>query len=585
MEDMNSGESLALGARKRGGFSDWIEGTDLEHSITFFVDSVSDPHNPKHCGLCLTGAFLASSLGEPAAPPKPGRLSSQAAATILAYTRSPELWNAVMRFLFTKRTKNQTERMLDRLAVCSCDMGDETVAAFHFGGERMGTLRSMQRCMDEMGNQYPLRQSEGEIAAQKFTVERCTLIIMLFCWLVTVVEGCGATTFALRNSHTWPFQPSDLLPFGPDRFILGVIHWHQFVPDSTLFDLVSLTMMLCQSLVIPSIIKYKFAHLVVDVTKQYIDQTLIDIRKSPYPVDARKRVVTRWNTYVSAYIVFFDTSFRRMPLDVGADIIRGRQTKAMQLASLILYLEGDQRMPRNLLPPTQRRCVTFIGDYLFRNLALFLEKCPDIPVHPAVEEYFSASCKLLNSETSLWHRLAQSAIHVMQIVHLESRCSADGCPNSMQAIGPEFRRCQGCQVSPYCGPECQKAAWRDGKYPHKAICHLLHRLIEQGGGDKFFFADARLGHSAKQMGTGSNTKAIQDKWLKAEVSREDIDAVRNWGDTSKVVGGLTPPCKIKYTPGYDEYNYVIAKYSAEKRGPKGAWKKTSETAISLTLLR
>ncbi|KAJ7888803.1 hypothetical protein B0H13DRAFT_2277319 [Mycena leptocephala] len=58
------------------------------------------------------------------------------------------------------------------------------------------------------------------------------------------------------------------------------------------------------------------------------------------------------------------------------------------------------------------------------------------------------------------------------------RCYAMLCEESLQS-SHTFKRCSMCKVVSYCGPECQRRAWRD----HKPLCKTITKIIRDGGGD------------------------------------------------------------------------------------------------------
>ena len=91
----------------------------VAQAVEFFISSIRDPHNPRHCGGCLLGAFVACTPAEhmDMASTNPSAKLKRSNSSVATH---PELWDAVMKFLMLKRTDKQLERLLVRLSTCAC---------------------------------------------------------------------------------------------------------------------------------------------------------------------------------------------------------------------------------------------------------------------------------------------------------------------------------------------------------------------------------------------------------------------------------------------------------------------------------
>ena len=56
------------------------------------------------------------------------------------------------------------------------------------------------------------------------------------------------------------------------------------------------------------------------------------------------------------------------------------------------------------------------------------------------------------------------------------KCDREGCERHGDAERLSLQSCSGCRVARYCSKECQKAAWKSGKYPHKTFCQAVQRV-------------------------------------------------------------------------------------------------------------
>ncbi|KAJ7663870.1 hypothetical protein DFH06DRAFT_1188714 [Mycena polygramma] len=107
----------------------------------------------------------------------------------------------------------------------------------------------------------------------------------------------------------------------------------------------------------------------------------------------------------------------------------------------------------------------------------------------------------------------ESVFHTLAIHLKRDACSAIDCPRARAEPGQgdmKFNRCSGCGVFQYCNAECQLKAWKDPKAPHKQVCKLIKRVIEEGGGDVDDFQKI-----SQRMGEGL-------------VSRPDLETIDDW---------------------------------------------------------
>jgi len=551
------------------------------HSAPFFIESTLDPHNPKHCGTCLTGAFVASTIQETSREldkwnpkgPKSITDSSKRAST----QRNPDLWNAVIKFLFVKRRDKQIDRLIGLLSVCSCPVTDDKIRAYHRGGKfQFGARREAGICIEEP-EIYPFSGLSGETQVQKKYSERqCALIVELFCELGYVIHDCGATTFAQGSNRTWPFNPSNLMPYGPDRFMQAALQWYRIIPDPVIFRVTAIMLRLCQSLVTASAIKYNLASNMMDATKRTMDLIISDISTTPI-IDPAMRFRIQRRFYFHSILIeaFLDECISGMPFDIGARILAGAQTKALEVCSIILYLADTPRMQPHPMTDDSQMMMAEVAQNLYHNFGSYMGGSrPRFLVHPKIEILYTLILRRADPRSDLPER----AIRHIHIGRMENRCAARDCDNSLQSSGREFRRCSKCQVVSYCSPTCQKADWtEEGEFAHKKLCPVLTRLIKQGGGPDLFFSNAHLGHRIKPMGTmdSRDVKAILENWRDVGVVEEDVEMIVSWGISTK--GAMTlmaaqhASIKIKWPRGYDDYQAVIAYLGSDGRGMERAF--------------
>ncbi|KAF9480714.1 hypothetical protein BDN70DRAFT_992508 [Pholiota conissans] len=504
-------------------------------SAEFFLFSIQDMHKLKYCGICLDGAFIESTATERAA-----NLNN----STKSFQRDPAFWDAILVFLLIKRTDEELDALLTRLSDCSCQKEDAQIKGYHDKGSEWAEM-SMAR----------MHMEEGD--AGRFSPGRCAFIIDLFCVLSTVLHNSGVTSVAKGTSRSWPIRPTDLIPNGADNLVENMLQWYRFVPDTIIFHVTGLVLRLCQALLIPSLIRYKFSHTVIQSCRQLVDITMADFAQD-IDEEGRIRLVQRFQFRVSDYAAYLRNlqELNNTKPDCYSELMRGCETKAMQISSIFLYLSSDPKMSSHNISEVVDEFVMF-GQILFRWFHMHLYPRPDMPVHPKVEKLDSAT---FPPPASLFRDPAQSALLAIHAFRTDRHCSAYKCTNSFQSAGKEFQRCARCKVVAYCGRECQTKAWKDLKFPHKQTCSVLRNLMALGGGSTLFYGEGAATYMA--------FPAILGNWKMAAIHEDDLLLIDDWNKLITESRGYPMPDGTEWTPGYDDYNEIIATLCAKGRGPK-----------------
>ena len=501
-------------------------------STEFLLASIRDPHNPKHCGMCLHGALMAKAERVSSHPSKKHRSPDP---------READAYTAFIKFILVERTDKQVDRLLERLSTCTCQISDP-IQSYHDKGRKQSAWTMTRGHLED---------STSDDDKSKLTAERCAFIADLFYLLLGVIKESGIISVAKGSSHSWPTHTGDLLPFGPDNFIQSMMRWYRFIPDAAIFDLTGNVLRVCNTLLVPSLAKYRMSHVVAESTRRLVDATMIDILS---PNDGvRVRAGERFN-YNGTNFIFFLTLVLNQEFDIRAELIRGCETKAMQLCSILLYLSSDPNMPPCGIQRPIFHMLAVHGQDLFRFFHMHRYPRPDMPVHPEVMRY-----DLIRFPPPPPPERRQP-VTLLQIrgTREEMRCSAYKCTNSLQTSGNDFQRCARCMVVSYCGRECQTRAWKDEKYPHKRVCPSLRSLIARGGGHSLFFRE-------------DATEMVLQNWRNAGVIDDDLNTYDEWDKMICESRGYPVPDGTEWTPGYEDYNEIIAQLSAKGRGPKGAF--------------
>ncbi|KDR84142.1 hypothetical protein GALMADRAFT_236816 [Galerina marginata CBS 339.88] len=546
-------------ARRKTGNPTHKDTRDAAKASAFFTSSILDPHNPQHCGVCLQGAFLECTTAERATPNTDKR-SKQPVPTM---TVSAQLWTIVIAFLSLPRTNKQMEGLLVRLSTCSCRISDDKAGdlmRYHAEGNKEAARVMSRLHMEELGD------SDSK---NRFTLQRCAFIVDLFCVFSVVISGSSVRSAAKGSSQSWPISVTDLIPYGAENFVQAMMQWYRFVPDTIIFHATALVSRVCRSLVVPSLIQHQVSHAIIESTRQLVDLTMTNILSS----DEKRTTYAshRFELHVTDLLIFLKVIMQELPQDCKAAILRGCETKAMQVCNMLLYLSSDPKMPSNRVS-AELDVLAMTAQDIFRFFHMHMPPRPSMPVHPRVQQLDS----LAFPPPASVRAPKESALSYIQDFRTEARCTAQGCPNSLQSAGREFQRCGRCGIVSYCGRECQAKAWKNEQYPHKRVCPVLRNLMEMGGGSALFFAGL---HGRVVVDVKGEEKValflrmeaqfkILNNWTAANINEGDFLLIKEWGELVNISRGHPLPNGTEWTPGYSDYDEVIAQLSAQGRGPK-----------------
>ncbi|KAF8204621.1 hypothetical protein BJ912DRAFT_938870 [Pholiota molesta] len=118
-----------------------------------------------------------------------------------------------------------------------------------------------------------------------------------------------------------------------------MLQWYRFVPDTVIFHITGLVLRICETLVIPSLVKYRFSHTVVESCRQLVDLTMGDFTKDLDEL-GRIRLMQRFHFRVLDYAAYLQNveDLNGAHCDCYGELMRGCETKAMQLCSIISFL-------------------------------------------------------------------------------------------------------------------------------------------------------------------------------------------------------------------------------------------------------
>ncbi|KDR84149.1 hypothetical protein GALMADRAFT_133507 [Galerina marginata CBS 339.88] len=514
-------------------------------SAQFFLNSIEDPNNPKHCGRCLLGA-----LSEPSSETRQAaRAGAPLKKSSMLIHKNAKFWNTVARFLFTERTDEGIEMLLTRLSKCSCQMRDPLIRDFHDEGY----------CLErDSMNRTRMHEQSSESQRNAYSARRCGLIVGLFAFFGGNIRSSKAKSVVSGSALTWPSQPQDVLPFGADSLVRSLLQWYRFVPDPIILMIAGPILPLCESLLIPSLIKYDFTSHVVGATHRLAIKVLADYQST--------NILTMANTIETCQLQasslnhYYLMVCRGLPSDVKAALVRGSETKLVQACSLLSYITEPGQMPEMSSYPTLWADTAFVAHDIFHLFQM--QKYPLFPVHPVIVAF---DLTVIPQRHGI-RPLREGSIFDIRNLRSRTQCFRQGCPNTHASVGKEFQRCGGCKITSYCGRECQMKSWRADKFPHRRGCAILQNVVELGGGLGLFNNDF---NSQFHFPTHieESTATILRNWSQVNLEDSALQYVKDWCKDLDQTTYPLPDGNDK-SPGYADYVGVLAQFIDTFKGPK-----------------
>lgn len=199
-----------------------------------------------------------------------------------SYRSKPQLYDAILAFLAVKRTDRQMERLLTRLSECHCQMDERggTVRQHHeLGTKRAKTFLSWGFLDDDDECDMSEVSTEASNAQRTFPKSKCAFMVDFFHSLqMPLFSVSRIKTTAKGSSSSWHVSSSDLIPFGADIVAQSLLRWYRFVPDTMVLGVMASILRVCNTLVVPSFIKYRYTDVFVRSTRLMVDRTMAELR-------------------------------------------------------------------------------------------------------------------------------------------------------------------------------------------------------------------------------------------------------------------------------------------------------------------
>lgn len=156
------------------------DGVTIDDAVTFFVDALQDPWEPRWCGPCLVGCMLVIQPG-------PDNVESH-------LRQYHNFWSTAIAFLTAKRTLPELNALEERWGFCTCGSNTDSVVAakLHY-----------------IAGVFNWSKSSGGQGGLGLLIDHLALMFTV------TVESVKTVSIAKgRHPDVWPASPTDLMPYG-----------------------------------------------------------------------------------------------------------------------------------------------------------------------------------------------------------------------------------------------------------------------------------------------------------------------------------------------------------------------------------
>ncbi|PPR06587.1 hypothetical protein CVT24_001768 [Panaeolus cyanescens] len=477
-------------------------------AIQYVIQALKDPLNPTRCAGVLYYA-LQLHIEEKQIP--------------------VQLCITLHKFLLAQRTDNQLKAILQKLEKCTCK---DDAYKFH------------RTYTDHV-------ESERKAGTSSIYMEdkAATFVHMAFGILQYALCDGRMNVADVKKGvfKRWPRKISDILPNGPDQLVQVFIQWNRFIPWIYMAyvarSLVAVAA-ICADLLPESFIKFDAMNkLFLDLgqTAMWSHLRLLEEGKTPdYFTTAMLDIILR--TFIDVLSLVYTYPGKAFGL------MRGNESKVLQLCSVILYLIPTFSCGYDEGFHTLFHIIVDFARLVSRFHTLRLFGRRDFKVYPAlvIQDESPTNTEMLN--------LSESIITRAMVVGRRDRiCGNTHCNVSFADISDAFKLCDRCLSSGYCSRSCQIKDWRNETFSHKRVCPILCNIIDTRGGWKAPVAK----QGVEQKVITADEYEFLSQWAK------HIYATKIHNTANEYVRlANSRPLVFVLPPGFDDYDTILQRICA-----------------------
>ncbi|KAJ7472744.1 hypothetical protein FB451DRAFT_1558909 [Mycena latifolia] len=413
----------------------------IPQAILFSDTAFNDPLRPQYCAKCLHGIWL-----------------------LMFETDDDGALPAAFHFIVYGRTEAQMTSLIEYMSSCRCEDTPHDVIDTEF-------IRSFHENAEEI---QAMAAGVVHLAAPPHFH---SLMKILSIRILTTLRKTNPIKLAKnKGRQEWPTTLEDIIipSVGPETTVKSLEQWirRMSIEDPWPIELLSSIAYIARSLICPAMLHSPtLLPTIVRTALEICDDAashLSPLNPVPKITEASDQLVWRL-PFITG---FFSNIFLRsggspgvldnLPLEQKKTIMR-MCAQAIDLVKSPLIVQHAPEEDRT----------TLIHDFTSTLTLVFDLDVPTDGIDPAL---------IHHALTELNRTLNGPPLTIIRILLMawkqSMRCYARSCPESLQT-SHTFKRCSGCKVVSYCGPECQRRAWRD----HKPLCRAIAKIIRDGGGD------------------------------------------------------------------------------------------------------
>lgn len=317
------------------------------------------------------------------------------------------------------------------------------------------------------------------------------MLMVMFTMLFTKVcdeedpEPHLSTLRRIRKRTHWPRSIQDLLPYGPEDTLQGLLQWFTASPHQPvtrqLYAVYTTLIQFCHPLVIPRIVvDFRFVqHIIIEPIHHLM--SMFTAQPVPGPdvmyqrcQEAAKFIELfcpllrcfRWGRLSPAELTALNGHFPQGLFDAYVYAIHLCDGLVQQMA----YFNNEYA---NKLPTLRydilKRAVAVVWEFE-RSLAFQRND----EVHQKLVSHALRAKDGKEPGWSTWEKL------LMVLTWLDpgenQMCLSPFCHKTL--ADSRLKQCLGCARVHYCSRTCQKQAWKHSAVPHRVICHVLAALCQ-----------------------------------------------------------------------------------------------------------
>ncbi|PPR06588.1 hypothetical protein CVT24_001769 [Panaeolus cyanescens] len=446
-----------------------------DETALFVISALKDPLDPTHCSGALNMAVL-HLMPSNAKEPDKNHLR-----------RLSKVLKSLFAFITAKRNPSKSFSFMSDFASCAhCHHNyspTDISSYFHMAWDK------------EKSGQQPTFETLCTKVANKKTHEispypSCSFISTSTRLLNIALTAVDFKASARGVSKLWPSSLDHLIPHTPNHLVQSIMHWHSIYPAPSILGFLSTLARLLRTILHQPLIANNFTLILILSTKRVVDACLSTfVSKSILP-----HTLPLCDIYSHQSITFFD-SITALTLDhytgkTVQSLLQNCETKAIQLASLILYLGprsfrymsafsgsiSSSAMFENVTVMSIRPCdvTTSICKRLKSQILNAPRPTPRIALPIVVKDHES----FFGNERGFEPDLALAYYWCSGITLGCFNSLFRSCDASFEALGCDLRVCDRCLSVYYCSRRCQRRDWGAGDvYAHKNVCGVLRKVV------------------------------------------------------------------------------------------------------------